>query len=164
MKSLSDLTCNSDPEHEAWHSTEPLQSGGENENGRSSHLAAVDSAELLHQLNNVFVTVLLNTQVMEWKLPSYSRLKRNLHEVQRDAQRGGELVKQLRKRLELAVHRELGEGNSKGGGNQTDAGNRAVANQELKPAIRLENTTIESQKHNAPVCSSLSKKVPHTPV
>ncbi|MGA9567478.1 MAG: hypothetical protein WBS19_18270 [Candidatus Korobacteraceae bacterium] len=58
---------------------------------------AVDAecAELLHGLNNVLVSTLLNAQVMEWKLPSYSRLRRNLHAIERNAQRGGELVKQL---------------------------------------------------------------------
>src|SRR3974390_57291 len=63
----------------------------------------VDSecAELLHGLNNVLVGILLNAQVLEWKLPSYSRLKRNLHEIERNAQRGGELVKRLLKRLDV---------------------------------------------------------------
>src|SRR5215471_11613628 len=58
-----------------------------------------ESAELLHELNNVFVGMLLNAQVMEWKLPSYSRYKRYLHEIERSAQRGGELVKRLLVRL-----------------------------------------------------------------
>jgi hypothetical protein len=38
-------------------------------------------------MNNVFVSVLLNPPMMEWKLLSHSRLKCNLHEVQRDAKR-----------------------------------------------------------------------------
>jgi hypothetical protein len=64
-----------------------------------------DYAELLHGLNNALVSMLLNVQVMEWKLPSYSRLKRNLHEIERNAQRGGELVKRLLQRLD-AVNAE----------------------------------------------------------
>jgi hypothetical protein len=50
---------------------------------------------LLHDLNNVFVSILLNAQVIEWKLPSYSRIKRNVHEVERSAQRGGLLVERI---------------------------------------------------------------------
>ena len=49
----------------------------------------------LHDLNNVLVSILLNSQVIEWKLPSYSRIKRNVHEVERSAQRGGLLVKRI---------------------------------------------------------------------
>ena len=44
----------------------------------------------------MLVTILLNTQVIEWKLPSYSRVKRNLHEVERSAQHGALLVDRLR--------------------------------------------------------------------
>ena len=60
-----------------------------------------ECAELLHGLNNALVGMLLNAQVLEWKLPSYSRLKRNLHEIERNAQCGGELVKRLLKRLAI---------------------------------------------------------------
>src|SRR5664279_3499615 len=57
-------------------------------------------AETLHGLNNVLASMLLNAQVLEWKLPSYSRSRRYLHEIERNAQRGGELVKQLLRQLE----------------------------------------------------------------
>lgn len=63
--------------------------------------------DLLHDLNNVLFSILLNAQVLEWKLPSYSRLKRNLHEIERNAQRGGELVKRLLKHLEMPVSDEM---------------------------------------------------------
>ena len=46
-------------------------------------------AELLHGLNNALSSVFLNAQVMAWKLPSYSRDKRYLHEIERNAQRAG---------------------------------------------------------------------------
>ena len=59
-----------------------------------------DCAEILHGLNNVLASMLLNAQVLEWKLPSYSRSRRYLHEIERNAQRGGELVKRLLGRLE----------------------------------------------------------------
>lgn len=50
---------------------------------------------MLHDLNNAFAVVLLNAQVMECKLPSYSRSKRYIHEIERGAQRGGALLKRL---------------------------------------------------------------------
>jgi len=71
-----------------------------------------ECAELLHGLNNVLVGMLLNAQVLEWKLPSYSRLKRNLHEIERNAQRGGELVRRLLKRFELPHSEQLTGGNN----------------------------------------------------
>ncbi len=55
----------------------------------------VETAAVLHNLNNALVSILLNTQVIEFRLPSYSRLKRNLHEIERSAQRAGMLVKRL---------------------------------------------------------------------
>jgi|SRR5580704_15061302 hypothetical protein len=57
-----------------------------------------ECGELLHGLNNALASVLLNAQVMAWKMPSYSRGKRYLHEIERNAQRGGELVKRLLER------------------------------------------------------------------
>ena len=56
--------------------------------------------DIFHGLNNALVSILLNAQVIGWKLPSYSRLKRNVHEVERSAQRGGLLVQRLRNWLE----------------------------------------------------------------
>ena len=59
--------------------------------------------DILHGLNNALVSILLNAQVIGWKLPSYSRLKRNVHEVERSAQRGGLLVQRLRNWLETGA-------------------------------------------------------------
>src|SRR5271169_2728119 len=59
--------------------------------------------ELLHGLNNALLSVLLNAQVMAWKLPSYSRGKRYLHEIERNAQRAGELVKRLLERSQATA-------------------------------------------------------------
>ena len=56
---------------------------------------AEELSEILHGLNNVLVSILLNAQIMEWKLPSYSRMRRNTHEIQRSAQRAGVLLKRL---------------------------------------------------------------------
>jgi signal transduction histidine kinase len=123
-----------------------------------------ESAGLLHELNNVFVSVLLNTQVMEWKLPSYSRLKRNLHEVQRNAQRGGELAKRLVNRLEAISRRDSNNNDRGTGTSDLVVSNCAVADQEPAPAIRCEHEVIESSGCTAPVFSATGKKVPHTPV
>jgi len=53
------------------------------------------AVEALHDLNNALVSILLNAQVIGMKLPSYSRLRRNVHEVERSAQRSAVLVKRL---------------------------------------------------------------------
>jgi hypothetical protein len=50
-------------------------------------------------LNDTFAAVLMNAQVLDGKLPSYSRSKRYIHEIERSAQRGGLLVKRLLDRL-----------------------------------------------------------------
>jgi hypothetical protein len=70
--------------------------GRDTETPRSSQLRCSDCATLVHELSNRMTTVLLNAQLLEWKLPPYSRLKRPVLEVERNAQRGGELLKQLR--------------------------------------------------------------------
>jgi len=54
-----------------------------------------DCAEVLHELSNVMTGVLTNAQVLGWKLPPYSHLKRPVREMERNAQRGGELLKRL---------------------------------------------------------------------
>jgi len=51
--------------------------------------------EIMHSLNNVLVSIVLNAQIMEWKLPSYSQMRRNTHEIQRSAQRASVLLKRL---------------------------------------------------------------------
>jgi hypothetical protein len=123
-----------------------------------------ESVELLHGLNNVFVSLLLNAQVMEWKLPSYSRLKRNLHEVERNAQRGGELVKRLLKRMEAGPRGELPAEDS--GVRTCGLGTVecAVARREPGPTTRTAELPIEPSGCSAPALESSSKKVPHTPV
>jgi hypothetical protein len=60
-----------------------------------SPLTCADCAEVLHELANLMTGVLVNAQVLGWKLPPYSHLKRPVREVERNAQRGGELLKQL---------------------------------------------------------------------
>ena len=68
-------------------------------NPRPSRAFSDDSTDLLHELANTTTVVLMNAQVLAWKLPAYSRLKRPLREIERNAQRGGELIKRLLGRL-----------------------------------------------------------------
>jgi hypothetical protein len=65
------------------------------EDQRSSHAFSRDCAGLVHELANTITAVLVNVQVLGWKVPPYSRLKRPLREIERNAQRGGELMKRL---------------------------------------------------------------------
>ena len=64
-----------------------------------SPLATEYCLELLHELNNTFAAVVMNAQVLDGKLPSYSRSKRYIHEIERSAQRGGALLKRLLDRV-----------------------------------------------------------------
>jgi len=77
------------------------QSGGESERGmpQLSPLAADCAIEILHDLSNAFASVLMNAQVLDGKMPSYSRSKRYIHEIERSAQRGGAQLKRLLQRL-----------------------------------------------------------------
>lgn len=82
------------------------QSGRVAQAARPFLLQCSDCGEILHELSNVVTGVLLNAQVLEWKLPPYSHLKRSVRELERNAQRGSELLKRLQRRLENAgVHR-----------------------------------------------------------
>jgi len=66
---------------------------------RLSLLCSEPAIELLHELNNAFAVVVMNAQALDSKLPSYSRAKRYLHEIERSAQRGEALLKRLLQRL-----------------------------------------------------------------
>jgi hypothetical protein len=52
-------------------------------------------ADTLHELANTISAVLIHAQVMEWRLPPYSRLKRPVREIERQAQRSAALLKRL---------------------------------------------------------------------
>ena len=59
---------------------------------------AEECSQLLHELSNLMSGVLLNAQMLEWKLPPYSHLKRPIREVARNAQRAAELMRRLQQR------------------------------------------------------------------
>ena len=63
-----------------------------------SHFCCGECSEVLHELSNVMTSVLTNSQLLGWKLPPYSHLKRWVRELERGAQRSGELLKRLRER------------------------------------------------------------------
>jgi hypothetical protein len=128
--------------------------------------SAVDTecAELLHGLNNVLVSILLNAQVMEWKLPSYSRLKRNLHAIERNAQRGGELVKRFLYHLGTQGQNDMTYGQSgvelpefaddwSAAADEYSATESSGRLSSPRPLARTNGTS-----------STPRKKVPHTPV
>jgi hypothetical protein len=64
-----------------------------------SPLATEYCIELLHDLSSTFAAVLINAQVLDGKIPSYSRSKRYVHEIERSVQRGGALLQRLLDRL-----------------------------------------------------------------
>ena len=107
MKILEGSDSISDSEREPTCKTDTSTTAGEIANSSCPPRIRDDCAELLHGLNNTLVSTLLNAQVMEWKLPSYSRLRRNLHEIERNAQRGGDLVKRLLQRLDGTTPEDL---------------------------------------------------------
>jgi len=91
--------CESGRQREAMDSSCGDSKGRVPEMARPLRLQCSDCEELLHELSNVVTGVLMNAQVLEWKLPPYSHLKRSVREVERNAQRGSELLKRLMRRL-----------------------------------------------------------------
>jgi len=124
--------------------------------------ACDDCSEILHGLNNVLASMLLNAQVMEWKLPSYSRSKRYLHEIERNAQRGGELVKRLLGRLEASSPTALSDGRTSSSAHSLAGDEGVMATDDPDPAIRAAGLQPEGAAQLDPVFLSLRRKVPHT--
>ena len=75
----------------------------------SSRAFSGDCADLVHELANTTTAVLINAQLLGWKLPPYSRLKRPVREIERNAQRGSELIKRLLIRLATDTGGETSE-------------------------------------------------------
>jgi hypothetical protein len=67
--------------------------------GSGPQVSCDDCGDLLHRLANILTGVIMSAQMLEWKLPAYSHLKRPLRELERNAQRGGEMVKQLMRQV-----------------------------------------------------------------
>jgi hypothetical protein len=64
----------------------------------STRLDCSECAEVLHQISNIITAVLMNARTLGWKLPPYSHMKRPVHELERNAQRGAELLNGLMRR------------------------------------------------------------------
>ena len=75
----------------------------------SSHTGCSGCAETVHELANTMTAVLINAQVLEWKLPPYSRMKRPVREIERHAQRGGALLKRLLRHFEAGPEEEANQ-------------------------------------------------------
>jgi hypothetical protein len=78
--------------------------GEDEQRSRTTHLSLAAGcnrcALTLHELANTITAVLMNVQVMEWRLPPYSRLKRPAREIERQAQRSSALLQRLFCQLE----------------------------------------------------------------
>lgn len=61
---------------------------------------------LLHDLSNLVGAVLLNANLLGWKLPPYSHLKRPVKEIERNTQRASELLRRLKGRCSSAAGNE----------------------------------------------------------
>jgi hypothetical protein len=51
--------------------------------------------ELLHKLANVLTATLLNAQMLSWKVPPHSRMKRTVREMERNTQLSVELLRRF---------------------------------------------------------------------
>ncbi len=60
-----------------------------------SSLTAAEYHKVLHALTNIMTGLLMNAQLLDWKVPPYSRLKRYVREIERNAQRAAELANRL---------------------------------------------------------------------
>ena len=120
-----------------------------------------DCSEILHGLNNALASMLLSAQVMEWKLPSYSRSKRYLHEIERNAQRGGELVKQLLARLESVCPVAVSGRQSGEVASSLAASDCAAAGQQPHHVVRSVDPPARPVAPPAAVFRSSGKKMAH---
>jgi len=74
--------------------------GRGSEERRSPHAGVGGCCDTAHELANLVTAVLMNAHVLQWRMPSHSRMKRPVLEIERQAQRGGELLKYLLQQLE----------------------------------------------------------------
>lgn len=99
LRSQTSLLSHSNRQYETVVSSCGDSEGDVKEKACPSRLPCIHCADVLHELSNVMTGVLANAQLLGWRLPPYSHLKRPVREVERNAQRGGELLKRLMRRL-----------------------------------------------------------------
>lgn len=114
------------------------------ETARSPLASCAECAELQHQLSNAMAGVLVNAQVLQWKLPPYSHLKRLVRQVERNAQRGGELLRRLAQRSASAI-REPADGGQIPSGRGLQGRGRAL-NRQGPPSV-VERSNILPRGH-----------------
>jgi hypothetical protein len=97
------------------------------EMARPLRLQCGDCEDLVHQLSNLITPILMHAQMLEWRLPPYSHLKRPVRELERNARRAGELLKSMMRRA--------GDGNP-GTAEETcaEAGNRTSRKESARQA------------------------------
>jgi len=99
MAAFPQNPSSSDGQYEAIASSCGDGKGRVPETARPLRLQCRDCEELLHDLASVLTGVLMQSQMVAWKLPPYSHLKRSVREIERNAQRGSELMKRIMRRL-----------------------------------------------------------------
>jgi hypothetical protein len=72
--------------------------GGATKQARPSQAICRECEEVLQELSGVITGVMINAQLLGWKLPPYSHLKRPVHEIERSVHRGAELLRRLLQR------------------------------------------------------------------
>jgi hypothetical protein len=134
-------------------SAEQGREGREPGNPRSSRAFRSDCADLVHELANTTTAVLMNAQVLGWKLPPYSRLKRPLREIERNAQRGCELMKRLLSRLAIDTTRPACEPGTCGMPSSMESTNTVTAQEPGVDSGSAVNLPPRMSSHPAPVFS-----------
>ena len=69
-------------------------------------LSVASCGGLLHDLSNLVGAVLLNANLLGWKLPPYSHLKRPVNAIERHAQRASKLLTSLKASRDSAISQE----------------------------------------------------------
>ncbi len=98
--------------------------------------------ELLHKLSNVLTATLLNAQMLSWKVPPYSRMKRTVREMERNAQLSVELLRRFQQLT------GAGDDIALGGNQITDSEEQGAAVTAQEPA-RAETAEATSSSHSS---------------
>ncbi len=79
-----------------------VSSIGDGEDGEAERSVSLKTGrDTMHELANSMGALLMNAQLLGWRLPPYSRLKRSVREIERHAQRSAALLKLLLREFEI---------------------------------------------------------------
>jgi hypothetical protein len=151
MDELDRRAVGCDEETSQMSSAERGREGRDPGNPRPSRAFSGDFADLVHELANTTTAVLMNAQVLGWKLPPYSRLKRPLREIERNAQRGGELMKRLLSRLATSATEPGSETGPCGNASSLGLTNTVTAQEPGVDSGSAVNLRPRMNSHPAPV-------------